>query len=398
MTLDRALRLAFEHNPTLEAQAWETRSYDALTTQAKLPSNPEFFVDVENVAGSGAYRGTDSAETTFGVSMPLELGGMRSKRARVAHDERRLAEWAYEGTRLDVYTDVATAFAALWVAQEQLAVANERIEIASEALELAQHPAEASDSSQFDRSRANVALSRARVARDRRRARVEIARLHLAATWGGLGADFDESHGHMEQLEPPPPLEFLLGMIDENPDLARWDDEINRLEQVVAMESAKRLPDVALVAGMRHLSADDDNAAVFAVSVPIPLFDRNQGNHGVALAQLGKGKAAQRAARIAATQEVALAHERAALAIDVARRLKEDAQPEAGAALREARESHQAGRGLYQSVLVARSTFLDVRDEYLEALLEYQHAAASLNRLVGRVVLGPRPALAGLQP
>ena len=87
MTLGRALRLAFEYSPILEAQAWETASHHGVVEQAALLPNPEFFTDVENVAGSGDFRSTDSAETTFGVAIPLELGGKRAKRTRLAQGE-----------------------------------------------------------------------------------------------------------------------------------------------------------------------------------------------------------------------------------------------------------------------------------------------------------------------
>lgn len=87
MTFDRALRLAFEYSPILESQAWEAASHDGLVEEAALLPNPEFFTDVENVAGSGDFRSTDSAETTFGVAIPLELGGKRSKRTHLAQGE-----------------------------------------------------------------------------------------------------------------------------------------------------------------------------------------------------------------------------------------------------------------------------------------------------------------------
>lgn len=48
--------------------------------QAGVYPNPELQVSVENVAGSGAFRGIGGAELTVGVAQRFELGGGRGVR------------------------------------------------------------------------------------------------------------------------------------------------------------------------------------------------------------------------------------------------------------------------------------------------------------------------------
>src|SRR5919109_2751062 len=110
LTLRQALALALLHNPALASAAWEVRAGEARTLQAGLLPNPEFSVEVENFAGSGAFRGMDAAETTIALSQVIELGGKRLRRARVAALQRDLAAWDYEATRIDVFTATTKAF------------------------------------------------------------------------------------------------------------------------------------------------------------------------------------------------------------------------------------------------------------------------------------------------
>ena len=54
---------------------------------------------MENFAGSGAYSGTDSAETTFMLSQQFELGGKRNKRQQLGQLNKQLAEQEQHAAR-----------------------------------------------------------------------------------------------------------------------------------------------------------------------------------------------------------------------------------------------------------------------------------------------------------
>src|SRR3546814_14662689 len=55
-------------------------------------SNPVVQGQVENVIGSGPYRGVRSAESTVGFAIPIELGGKRGARVAVANAQLSRAE------------------------------------------------------------------------------------------------------------------------------------------------------------------------------------------------------------------------------------------------------------------------------------------------------------------
>ena len=64
----------------LEAEA-NVAAAQGRSQQAAAWANPLLGVEVEDVAGSGPYRGSSQAQTTVSIGQPLELGGQRGSRA-----------------------------------------------------------------------------------------------------------------------------------------------------------------------------------------------------------------------------------------------------------------------------------------------------------------------------
>ena len=113
---------------SLPSVAAATAGVDAATAArrvAGLRPNPELQSQVENIAGSGVYKGLRSSETTVGVALPLELGGKRP--ARVALATARL-------TRAQIQAEIARADLRLRIIQLYIeaAAAERRADVLAE--------------------------------------------------------------------------------------------------------------------------------------------------------------------------------------------------------------------------------------------------------------------------
>lgn len=84
LTLDEAITQAQASSPTTAVTTAGLQAADAQRRVARLRPNPSVEAMTENVAGTGIYNGLRSAETTVGLSVPIELGGKRSARIAVA--------------------------------------------------------------------------------------------------------------------------------------------------------------------------------------------------------------------------------------------------------------------------------------------------------------------------
>ena len=74
ITLDQALRAAGAASPAVEASEAGVRAAQAQRSIAGLRPNPSLETMSENVAGTGAYAGLRSSETTVSLAVPIELG------------------------------------------------------------------------------------------------------------------------------------------------------------------------------------------------------------------------------------------------------------------------------------------------------------------------------------
>jgi cobalt-zinc-cadmium efflux system outer membrane protein len=384
ITLRQALGLALMHNPELGAFSWEVRAAEARTLQASLLPNPEIEVEVEEVGGSGGRSGFDGAETTIQLGQLIELAGKPAKRKRVASLESELAAWDYEAMRLDVLTGVAFAFVQVLGMQERLALTEELVQLSEGVLGAVSQRVEAGKDSPVEKTRAQVALAAARIEWKQAQRRLVSARRQLAATWGSTSLVFEEVAGQLDATSPIPSERDLTGLVKQNPDLARWAEEIERRRASLELERANAVPDPTIFGGMRRFNEGDDTAVVFGLSIPMPVSNRNQG--GILEAKYNLVKAEKQRDAVEANVYATLADAYEALSsafVEVAD-IKKELLPGAQSAFEAAMQGYQGGKFDYLMVLDAQRTFFQTRARYIESLAAYHSARAYVERLIGQ--------------
>src|SRR5690606_24191502 len=131
---------------------------------ARLTPPLALSAELENVAGSGAYTGADSAELTLALASVFELGGKRQARAGVAQARLDRLESERQLAALDLAGTVTRRFVDVVAAQEQLALARDASLLAGQALASVQQRAKAGAAPAAEVLRARAALSQARLA------------------------------------------------------------------------------------------------------------------------------------------------------------------------------------------------------------------------------------------
>jgi len=383
ISLRDALAAALLRNPELAAFSWEIRVREARTLQAGLRPNPEIGLEVENVAGSGAFNGTRGAETTLALGQLIELGGKRMKRRRVAELDATLAGWDYETVRVGVLAEVARSFAGVLAAQERLRLTVELVGLAGQSLETVSRQVDAGASSPVERVRAEVTLATQLLAQRAAEAGLAAARARLAATWGGREARYGDAEGDLFAVTAPPAPEELARRIDANPELARWVQEIELRKAVVELEDARRIPDPVASAGVRRLEESNDTALVFGVSMPLQIFDRNQGARLAARRDLTKARAQRLAVAVNVQSALAVATQELGASYHEVVTLREQVLPKAERAYRDVRQGYLRGLFRYLDVLDAQRSLFELRAREIDALETYHGAVAEVERLTG---------------
>ncbi len=397
LTLSQAQALALLQHPKLVAFGWEVRAGEARTLQASLGPNPEIEIAVEDFAGSGGLRSFRGTEITVHLSQRLELAGKRQKRTHVAALERDLVTWDYEAARIDVLTQVTQVFVEVLSAQERLRLHLELVRLAEQVLRIAAERVKAGKVSPVEETRAQVALSSSRIAAERTQRELDAARARLVVTWSGHTPAFESAAGTLETIAPIPSVAHLAERIAQNPDMARWVTEMAQRQAVLDLAGAQRRPDPTLRGGVRHVRETGDNALVMAFSIPLPVFNQNQGGVLEARYRLAKVAEERRAAEGQVRTALADAYGALASAFGEATRLQSEVLPGAQQAFDAVSEGYRQGKFGFLEALDAQRALFEARGRYLEVLAAYHKAVATVERVIGEPLVAGSETPSALQ-
>lgn len=388
LTLARALALALERSPELAATSWDIRAAEARIIQARLRPNPELGLEAENLTGTRGFKNGDEAERTLRLSQLVELGGKRPARVAEAQLNRTLADFDYQVKRVEVLRETTQAFVNVLVAQRRFALAEETVRLWENAVPLTQKRVEAGAASEVEVTRANVAVALAQVVLAQTQRDLLAAKAVLASQWGETRqVHFKSVIGDLDRMEAVPAFGTLVARLGNHPQLARWTTERERREATVRLERAQAVPNLTAGIGPRMIGKGDEyTLGVIGFSIPLPLFNRNQGNIAEAQAFLEKARPEERAVEARAFADLSVAYQTMQRAIEEVAILKERVVPAAIQTVNLLSEGYSAGRFSQLEILDARRTLTDARDRYLRALADYHKSLADVEALTAQPV------------
>ncbi|MBE1526685.1 cobalt-zinc-cadmium efflux system outer membrane protein [Sphingopyxis sp. OAS728] len=383
LTLDEALADAGVATPLTQAAQAGVWAAEAGRTVAGLRPNPSVSVDTENALGTGPYRGFDESDTTIAFAMPVELGGKRSARVAVADAKVRRASIDLAIAEADRRVAVTEAYVAAIASGRRAQIAEAQVAVTTENLRIARDRVMVGANSPIDEQRAVLEQVRATTEAETTRRTAMATRAALAQYVGdGAGSALDQgwfdSIG-MRGQGPAAPVDArgTLAFVAAAADALSAEAELR-------MARSQRAPDLTLTAGTRRLEASNDQAMVFGVSVPLPLFNGGKAAVTQAARQRDRAEAQQRIALFEAERAIAAAaadRDRAATAV----RAAEPAVAAATEAARIARIGYAEGKFDQLILLDAERTLLDTRRAGIDARAAWHEAAARLERLTARL-------------
>ncbi|MDO8446139.1 MAG: TolC family protein [Deltaproteobacteria bacterium] len=389
IALADAVALSLVNNPELAAFSLEKRAADARIIQSRLIPNPELSAVVENIGG--AKEVTGGVQTTIQLSQLIELGGKRSARTRAAQISQDLAEKDYDKKRIEVLSEVSRAFIRTLSAQRHLVLAEEMAGLARQVVKTVSDRVLAGKVSPVEETKAKVALSSVMVEQERARLELESTRKRLSSTWGSTSPRFETAVGDIEdRIAPLPPFEQLTAHLSNNPDVVRSEAEISQRKAVIDLERSKVVQDISVNAGYRRFTDYDENSVIVGVTIPLPIFNRNQGGVLESRLLLSKAEEERRAAEVKAATLLAEAFNSLSIAYVEVTTLKENSLPGAQSAYDATMEGYRMGKFGYLDVLDAQRTLFDVKLQYIKALTGYHLAVADVEQLIGETVITKR--------
>lgn len=383
ITLEKALNLSLMQNPELAVYSLEIRAREAESLQMALLPNPEIAIETENFAGSGVYGGLDATETTVSLGQLIELAGKREKRTKFAALESDLAVWDFEAVKLDVYTSVVTRYTQVLALQEKVKLDSELLNISKQLSETVARRVEAGGLSPAETARANVIVSNAEISLQNTKRQLIAARRQLASTWNGK-ALFTEAQGTLETKLTVPPKEMLIEKMAQSPELARWTTEMHKRQSLLDLTKARAVPDPEISIAYRRINESKDNAFMAGISIPLPVFDRNQGRIQQAQIRINQGEWEKETARNNLNTKIESLYPIAEALANEITVLKQKSIPLAENAFSIISDSYQRGKFQLIDVLDAQRTLFETRRRLVESMADYKMTITELERLIGQ--------------
>jgi cobalt-zinc-cadmium efflux system outer membrane protein len=373
--LPSAIRLALEQ-PGLRAAAHEVAANEADVVQASSYPNPEL-----EYLREGQQAGTRT--TTVQINQPIELGGKRRARIALAQGSVALARSELAVRRQDIRSDVIASYYEVLVAQERQQLAQSLIELARRGVDLASKRVAAGKISPIDETKARLAAVDASTELNKATGELAIARTKLGALIGKPADAITLAAHYPEQLPDVKPLATLLAAVADSAPVQRARGRLAAQVAQTDVERAARIPDVTISVGSQRDDEAGRRQTVVGLSVPLPLFNRNQGNLIAALRRADKAHDELAAAQVSAASELSSAYTRYDVARNEVALLRQDVLPNAQSAYELTLKGFEYGKFSFLDVLDAQRTLFQSRSRHWSALHEGWRAYADIERLAG---------------
>lgn len=400
LTLAEALRLAAQRNPTLAAARNLVEAAEADRMTARQRPNPALTFDSEGASPFRRQSGGDGHEYVVRADQEIEIGGRRGLRIRFADQGVEASKATYRDQWRRVEMEVKRAYFQVVLARADQAVSATALSEIDRVIEL-------------NRARLNVGeisgaeLRRVQVERLRFQDDVFAAELAVRNARASLLAllnltDLRQTFEPVDTLAPPAAdvttilasITRISGTADSVASLPRGDIQAARLgerqaETSTRLQRALRSPMPTVGGGYKHNGGN--GTLVFGVTVPLPLFSRNQG-------PIARGEAERRAAEQRATaveRQAALEIQQAVNAVEINRARVSYIEREYLGNAREARDvvlaSYRLGAADLIDLLDAQRAFRDTSRTYNRALYEQRLSLIELAAAIGASPEGQRP-------
>ena len=377
LTMEAAIRLALEVNPSIAAARREIEASEAQILQGSLRPNPGFSYAAEN---AGRISRSSSAQ----VELPIERGDKRAARVEAAQRGRDVAVSDLSGRQLKVRAAVMAAFFDVLAAQELMVLAQESVGLARRATDIAAKRVVAGKVSPVEETKARVAEAGARVALTQAQSELRNARRRLASLWGNASPRFSEAQGQVDWLPALPLRASIEHRLDTSPLIQRAQLELERRKSLVNVEQSKTIQDFTVSVGVRRREESQNEQMTLGFSVPIPLYNRNQGNLLEALRREDKARDELVATRIALASDAYQVMERLGARRQEAELVRTEILPGAKSAYEAATIGFENGKFSFLEVLDAQRTFFSAKSQYLNALAAVHRAVTDLEGILGQ--------------
>lgn len=379
LSLSDSLNLALKANPDIAVAIREREAIVGTKVQAATRPNPFVSTSIQDTRSA-------TRQIYLQLNQEIELGNKRNARIEAADAFYNKADAELATKQAEIHANVVAAFYEVLVAQERVALAKSSVGVAESALDVASKRVRAGKSSPVEQTKSSIAAATVKIELIQATTQLLNSRKRLSALWGDSAPSFERATGEVTSIPEVSSLSNLQALIESSPSVKLAKMEIDTREALTKIERSKIVPNITVSAGVLNNQEIGQNQALFGLSIPIPVFDRNQGNVQEAVSRKFKAEDELVAIKNRIQINLATQYERLSVARQATLSLQTDILPNAQSAFDAANRGFSLGKFNFLDVLDAQRTLYQAKSQYISALLEGHQSIADIERTLGEVV------------
>ena len=395
ITVEQAVTYALEHNGELLAARKEIDAASGLVKQAVLRANPKVDATV-----SKTVTGTDNNITLNGM-LPLELGGRRPARIKVAERELEMRRQDVANRERILAAEVRTKFGEAIAAILKLGFDEDLIATSQRGYNLVAARVIEGGTAPLEQNMVLVELNRLRSTRETAEGKTQIEMLELRNLIGMAPDEPLRLRGDFNDLITPlSPLGEATGLaLSERPDLKLAKAAESFAEARIEQARTEGRLDASLIAGYQRmdfgypLNGINDAGQLrpiqgtfhyftVGVSLDLPVRNKNQGAIEAAVAEAEAAKRRREFLELTVRREVASAYAQYNSTTRAAEIFRVGVKDQANANLDVVRQTYELGSKTLIDYLGEQRRFIDLQNGYIDAQLDMYKAHVEVERAV----------------
>jgi outer membrane protein, heavy metal efflux system len=291
ITLDEAIQMALQHNHNIIAARTTIEQSLDMEVTANLRPNPAIFTDWEYLPlwspakqNPGLYNGVSTAdylknntEGDIGLSYLIERGHKRQARYQAAKDVTAQTRSLVTDNERNLTSQVATLFVNVQLAESTIDLAQQDLKSFQQTVDIGEFQFKAGGISEDDYLKIELQLlqfetdlEQAQLARQQ-----GLSDLRQLLGYESVSADYDVVDA-FEYVPLKANLDDLqMKALQNRPDLRAAIQGVTAANSAYVLAKADGVPDLTVQGNYSHVNGI--NAATVYASIPLPIFNRNQG-------------------------------------------------------------------------------------------------------------------------
>jgi len=379
--VNQAIDLTLENNSELKAQKLRLEGVNALIEQANSLPNPALNLEIEDF--SGDRNGFDETENTFSLSQKIELGGKRRARTALATSMTKLEEAKTKLKLANLIRDVEIAYSDVLLSQTKFQLTKEQEEFARSVLKTVKEKVEHGGILVSEQTKAEITLQIISIDSQKAKNNLEQKKRVLSSFWNGSLNDIAKLNSNKNssitsELQIPP-IESFLSLQVQSMQIEISKDNLTN-------EEAKVISDITFSGGYRRFEDTDTDAFIAGLSIPLPLFNKNQGRVSQASNEIEASKESYQQYATLLSNEVDLLMQTKEILLKERTAILKHLLPSSQKALKQIQEAYRLGRVGYLDLIDSQRAYFDTRMREAENLFALKSNKAKITANTGQIL------------